>query len=318
MVMDTKAGNGGMPDSMHSQTESFPDVVSETDDELIVNLDGDTYRVGPIHRDTMLSAIESSGVVSADDLMVEHTELPEPEVNEAMDEPSETAEVIDSGESLDSNEADDNDESDQAEDDALSDELADSTTAVEPDVEVESEPEMETEAEVAPDPEPEPEPEPLSGAAGAKAAASATAATLAESIKRNLLTDEFGEIEIETRSRPTMQCQCLLRDRYVYLAVPGKALPREGTEDPKGKFVLAFTDHGLMLFKPSRGNDALPRDVIGAIDSSPIEFEQADYNAREGGWLTVGARRYLITRPYVRSLAEYIAEHHDGPPPLPA
>ena len=57
-----------------------------------------------------------------------------------------------------------------------------------------------------------------------------------------------------------------------------------------------------------------PRDVIGQIDSTPIDFASADYNAKEGGWLTVGARRYLITRPYVRSLTNYIAEHHGGIP----
>ena len=144
-----------------------------------------------------------------------------------------------------------------------------------------------------------------------------TAAGIAASLKRTFLTDEFGEIEIETRSRPTMQCQRLLRDRYVYLSVPGKAQPREGTDQPKGNALLAFTDEGVMLFKPSRGNVALPRDVIGPIESTPITFEPAGYNDKQGGVLTVGSRDYVISRPYVKSVMTHLAEFHDGPRPLP-
>ena len=286
IIMTAKSSNGGIPDEVSSQTDSFPEVVDNNDDgsELVIRLDGDNYRIGPIHRETTLSAIEAAS--SADEMAVD------PEVADQADD-TDTEELSNAAQG--------------PTDDAV-ESLVEPTIAPNPPIDSEAEidePSAEVETEAGTDTESQ---------LGAKERASATAASLAASLKRNFLTDEFGEIEIETRSRPTMQCQRLLRDRYVYLAVPGKALPREGTEDPKGKFVLAFTDQGVMLFKPSRGNEALPRDVIGQIDSTPIDFASADYNAKEGGWLTVGARRYLITRPYVRSLTNYIAEHHGGIP----
>ena len=290
IIMTAKSSNGGIPDEVSSQTDSFPEVVDNNDDgsELVIRLDGDNYRIGPIHRETTLSAIEAAS--SGDEMAVD------PEVADQADD-TDTEELSNAAQG--------------PTDDAV-ESLVEPTIAPNPPIDSEAEidepsAEVETEAETETETETESQ-------LGAKERASATAASLAASLKRNFLTDEFGEIEIETRSRPTVQCQRLLRDRYVYLAVPGKALPREGTEDPKGKFVLAFTDQGVMLFKPSRGNEALPRDVIGQIDSTPIDFASADYNAKEGGWLTVGARRYLITRPYVRSLTNYIAEHHGGIP----
>lgn len=95
----------------------------------------------------------------------------------------------------------------------------------------------------------------------------------------------------------------------MYLAVPGAAQPRKGTDDPKGDFLVAFTDSGVILFKPSRGNKALPRDVIGPIDSEPQHFEPADYSERAGGLLTVGGRQYIVPRAYVRSLTAYLDEN---------
>ena len=301
VIMTAKSSNGGIPDEVSSQTDSFPRVVDNNDDgsELVIRLDGDNYRIGPIHRDTTLSAIEAAR--SADEIVEESPE-------DASDDLTVSAEVEDQTDDTDSAVELSNAAVDPT-DDAV-DSLEEPTVAPNPPIDSDAkvdEPSVEVEMETKTETETESQ-------LGAKERASATAASLAASLKRNFLTDEFGEIEIETRSRPTMQCQRLLRDRYVYLAVPGKALPREGTEDPKGKFVLAFTDQGVMLFKPSRGNEALPRDVIGQIDSTPIDFASADYNAKEGGWLTVGARRYLITRPYVRSLTNYIAEHHGGVP----
>ncbi len=292
IIMTAKSSNGGIPDEVSSQTDSFPEVVDNNDDgsELVIRLDDHNYRISPIHRYTTLSAIEAAR--SADEIVEESPE-------DASDDLTDSAEVADQADDTDTEEL--SNAAQGPTDDAvesLVEPTIGSNTPIDSDTEVD-EPSVEVEKE---------------SQLGAKERASATAASLAASLKRNFLTDEFGEIEIETRSRPTMQCQRLLRDRYVYLAVPGKALPREGTEDPKGKFVLAFTDQGVMLFKPSRGNEALPRDVIGQIDSTPIDFASADYNAKEGGWLTVGARRYLITRPYVRSLTNYIAEHHGGIP----
>ena len=121
---------------------------------------------------------------------------------------------------------------------------------------------------------------------------------------------EAPATKIETRSRVTMQCQRLLRDHHIHIAVPAKAVPRQGTNDPKGDFLIAFTDRGLVLFKPTRGNKALPRDVIGPLDGHPVNFNPADYNAREGGELIAGSRTYVIPRAYVNSLAAHIEEHH--------
>lgn len=311
VTMTTTKSNGGIPDEVSSQSPSFPEVVSDSGDELVITLEDATYRVGTIHRQTALSAIERAGQVGEQrDAQTDHLDVAEA----AASDPAKAADA-------DPAEAADADAPEAA--DTYPAEAADTASSVMqpeevPDVRSESE-EVQAEAPApggATLPGPKPTTNPGVVATASSATSGMTSANIAASLKRTLLTDEFGEIEIESRSRPTMQCQRLLRDRYVYLAVPGKALPRPGTDDPKGKFVLAFTDQGVMLFKPSRGNEALPRDVIGHIDATPIEFDQADYNAREGGWLTVGGRRYEITRPYVRSMVAYIAEHHDGPSPL--
>ena len=360
IIMTTKSSNGGIPDEISAQTESFPEVIDDSGPELIISLDDGTYRVSAIHRDTTLSAIAAAGLAV-------DTEPPEADVSEADISEADVAEppvseppvaetlvaetlVEETDGDVDELEVDDSQADDGAEVDV--DEQATDTYAevgVEAEVEEDAthditatldepetdEPEtgltpMETEPvepsaiqDAAIDESPDnPTPQQAEPPVGARAAAAAatsgmTAAGVAASLKRTFLTDEFGEIEIETRSRPTMQCQRLLRDRYVYLSVPGKAQPREGTDQPKGNALLAFTDEGVMLFKPSRGNVALPRDVIGPIESTPITFEGAGYNDKQGGLLTVGSRDYVISRPYVKSLMTHLAEFHDGPRPLP-
>lgn len=291
VVLSTKPSNGAIPSAVVADTPSLPELLEQDQDGLVVQLDAETYRVGRIHTDTMLTAMETATQVAESDVDDEST-ISEPQAPVEFDVEDEAVEQTGS---------------------EMHDPEPDHRPELEPEIEVVNEDaarvvdervadERVGDLAVASD-------EATSRVDGAKAAASAKASSWGESLKRNLLTDEFGDIEIETRSRPTMQCQRLLPDRYVYLAVPGKAEPRENSEDPKGKFVIAFTDEGVMLFKPSRGNEALPRDVIGAIDSKPIRFEAAGYNDREGGCLTVGGRRYVITRPYVRSLTAHIAEH---------
>ena len=369
LIMTTKKGNGGIPDQISAEIDAFPEVIDDSGHELVIQLDSDTYRVGAIHRDTALSAIDRSldihlepdpapaEVASTDVADIANPILAPygaPDIGETNENPVEDIRIDEEEAHAEARAAEEwvvEPNSDLAEADAGVDNEDDEevldveaeleAALVEPEVDAADPTDdstdaaelVEIEAEVEPHPDPEPSPaDPAATAVhpgpkpetnpGVRAAATAatsgmTSASIAASLKRTFLTDEFGEIEIETRSRPTMQCQRLLRDRYVYLAVPGKALPREGSDDPKGKFVLAFTDQDVMLFKPSRGNEALPRDVIGPIDSGPTEFEPAGYNNREGGFLTVGNLRYLISRPYVKSVMSYIAEHHGGPQPLP-
>ena len=158
----------------------------------------------------------------------------------------------------------------------------------------------------------DPEPDaPLATEQGRMDAPRAAAKDWVKSFEQSLRTDDpfASTTPIETRSRPTMQCQRLLRDHHVYISVPAKAVPREGTDDPKGDFLVAFTDRGLMLFKPTRGNKALPRDVIGPVDGNPVTFVPADYNSRDGGELLLGHRSYIVPRAYVDSLMAHLEEH---------
>ena len=312
IIMTTKSSNGGIPDEISAQTDSFPAVIDDSGPELIIGLDDGTYLVSAIHRDTTLSAIAAAG-------LAEDPEPPEADTSEAdvsepwVSEPPVAETAVSESPATESL----IDETDADVDDELEvDEPENNLKPVEP---VPGEPSTVQDAVIDESPDPVEHAEPPVGARAAAAAATSgmTAAGVAASLKRTFLTDEFGEIEIETRSRPTMQCQRLLRDRYVYLSVPGKAQPREGTDQPKGNALLAFTDEGVMLFKPSRGNVALPRDVIGPIESTPITFEPAGYNDKQGGVLTVGSRDYVISRPYVKSVMSHLAEFHDGPRPLP-
>ena len=312
IIMTTKSSNGGIPDEISAQTDSFPAVIDDSGPELIIGLDDGTYLVSAIHRDTTLSAIAAAG-------LAEDPEPPEADTSEAdvsepwVSEPPVAETAVSESPATESL----IDETDADVDDELEvDEPENNLKPVEP---VPDEPSTIQDAVIDESPDPVEHAEPPVGARAAAAAATSgmTAAGVAASLKRTFLTDEFGEIEIETRSRPTMQCQRLLRDRYVYLSVPGKAQPREGTDQPKGNALLAFTDEGVMLFKPSRGNVALPRDVIGPIESTPITFEPAGYNDKQGGVLTVGSRDYVISRPYVKSVMSHLAEFHDGPRPLP-
>lgn len=352
IIMTTKSSNGGIPDEISAQTESFPEVIDDSGSELIIGLDDGTYRVSAIHRDTTLSAIAGARLseepeVNQSDLVEPETSVSEPTVSEADVSEAEVDDTHDDVGDVQEEEEREVDDSaiDDLEEQDVEQEMAETHDDVEAqEVQAQEDPAQDT-ADTLDEPEtllapaePEPaEPSAIQDAVldesidpaqsteapvGARAAAAAatsgmTAAGIAASLKRTFLTDEFGEIEIETRSRPTMQCQRLLRDRYVYLSVPGKAQPREGTDQPKGNALLAFTDEGVMLFKPSRGNVALPRDVIGPIESTPITFEPAGYNDKQGGVLTVGSRDYVISRPYVKSVMTHLAEFHDGPRPLP-
>lgn len=103
------------------------------------------------------------------------------------------------------------------------------------------------------------------------------------------------EMPAEPRTRTTMQCQRLLRHRWVALAVPVRAQPRPDSTDPSGNFVVAFTDDGPWLFTANRSNPGLPREPIGPIENpSPITFGP---HQRDGGILGVGAQRFVV--PYV-------------------
>ncbi len=111
---------------------------------------------------------------------------------------------------------------------------------------------------------------------------------------------------IENRSRSTVQCQRLLPNQWVALAVPGRAAPRPDSDDPKGNFVIAFTDEGPWLLEASGGNPALPRVPIGLIDdASPISFGPHE---REGGVLAFNGRAFLIPIAYADSVRHLIVE----------
>lgn len=279
IVMSAKSSNAGIPAAVLAQTSSFPTLVDETEDGLVIALDAANYRIGRIHTKTMLSAINA--IEAGPEPASSNEELPSP-----TEEPASPTE-----ESPSSNEFDET----AGESESESEQMAPPTAEASPQSATARATETTTNASP--------------GRLGA------TASSWSDAFERFLFSDsDDAPVNLETRSRPTIQCQRLLRrhhgNPYVYLAVPGEAQPRKGTDDPKGKFLIAFTDDGVILFQPTRGNAALPRDVIGKIDSEPITFEPADYSAREGGTLTVGGRRYVLSRPYVRSLAAFLEQHN--------
>lgn len=88
IIMTTKSSNGGIPDEISAQTESFPEVIDDSGSELIIGLDDGTYRVSAIHRDTTLSAIAGARLseepeVNQSDLVEPETSVSEPTVSEA-------------------------------------------------------------------------------------------------------------------------------------------------------------------------------------------------------------------------------------------
>ena len=95
----------------------------------------------------------------------------------------------------------------------------------------------------------------------------------------------------------------------MHLSVPAKAQPREGTSDPKGHFVIAFTDDGIEHFTANRSNKALPAEPLGRLaPDDPVSFEPADKKARHGGTLTIGGRNFTIPLLYVNSLTDYLED----------
>ena len=125
--------------------------------------------------------------------------------------------------------------------------------------------------------------------------------------KQLRIPDEF-RTPVETRSRPTIQCQRLLKDddTYVALAVPGKAVVREDTDDEKGDFIIAFTDGAPLLFTAQKSNKALPWEPRGVIeDAMPLSFGPHE---RAGGVLSLNGREFLVPHAYVKSLERHLAE----------
>ena len=125
--------------------------------------------------------------------------------------------------------------------------------------------------------------------------------------KQLRIPDEF-RTPVETRSRPTIQCQRLLKDddTYVALAVPGKAVVREDTDDEKGDFIIAFTDGAPLLFTAQKSNKALPWEPRGVIeDAMPLSFGPHE---RAGGVLSLNGREFLVPHAYVKSLEQHLAE----------
>ena len=330
-VMDTRASNAGIPNALIARTTEFPSVLEQDEDGLVVELAGAKYRIGRIHKSTMLSAIDRVAVSEVADSDIAEPHVAEPHVAEphvaephVIDEQTPEAEVaadkLAESDDLEvhketpaiSEEIEETEEAEEIEDavdlDPPEEEAspAGQTNDVVEDNDLEHN-DLEDAIATAPPEQPaeaSPKPAHTSVVAGAKA----SALSWTESFEKALF-DETPSAPIETRSRPTIQCQRLLRGQHVYLAVPGAAQPRKGTDDPKGDFLVAFTDSGVILFKPSRGNKALPRDVIGPIDSEPQHFEPADYSERAGGLLTVGGRQYIVPRAYVRSLTAYLNEN---------
>jgi len=283
-VMGTKDTQAGIPETLLAQTSSFPSVLDNNDDGLVIALGDATYRVSRIHQDTMLSAISASALAA--------------EVAAEPDEAASSLRVV---------------EMPDAEPSPVDDAVDPAAARV---VEVEEQEAVDAEEESAVEGEAEEDGQAGAAEKSVKARLGASASGWSDAFERFLFDDDVDSppVEIETRSRSTIQCQRLLArshgNPHVFLAVPGVAIPREGTDDPKGDFLIAITDDGAMLFKPSRGNKALPRDIIGPIDADPLKFEPADYSAREGGVLVVGGRRYTVTRPYVRSIVAHLKEHH--------
>ena len=320
-VMDTKASNAGIPNALIARTTEFPSVLEQDEDGLVVELAGAKYRIGRIHKSTMLSAIDRVAVSEVADSDIAEPHVAEPHViDEQTPEAEVAADKLAESDDLEvhketpaiSEEIEETEEAEEIEDavdlDPPEEEAspAGQTNDVVEDNDLEHN-DLEDAIATAPPEQPaeaSPKPAHTSVVAGAKA----SALSWTESFEKALF-DETPSAPIETRSRPTIQCQRLLRGQHVYLAVPGAAQPRKGTDDPKGDFLVAFTDSGVILFKPSRGNKALPRDVIGPIDSEPQHFEPADYSERAGGLLTVGGRQYIVPRAYVRSLTAYLDEN---------
>ena len=127
-------------------------------------------------------------------------------------------------------------------------------------------------------------------------------------LEHQLRVPQEWQLVAERRTRTTMHCQRLLRERWVALAVPVRARPRPDTEDPTGDHIVAFTDAGPWLFSPSRSNPGLPREPLGPIpDPSPITFGP---HRRDGGVLGVGSLTFVVPYVYgrsVRSLVEQLA-----------
>lgn len=125
-------------------------------------------------------------------------------------------------------------------------------------------------------------------------------------LETQLRFDQLLEFDIEKRNRTTMQCQRLMPTRHVALAVPVTAQPRKGSDDPKGKFVVAFTDDGPWLFEASPSNPGLPKISVGPItDPAPITFAP---HPREGGTLTFGDRAFVVPFVYAAKVRSLIVE----------
>ena len=127
-------------------------------------------------------------------------------------------------------------------------------------------------------------------------------------LEHQLRVPEDWEFAAESRTRTTMQCQRLLRHRWVALAVPARGKPRPDSDDPKGDHVIAFTDDGPFLFTASRWNPGLPREVIGPIaEAAPLTFGP---HFRDGGILGVGVWSFVVPYVYgesVRRLIEHLS-----------
>ena len=136
-------------------------------------------------------------------------------------------------------------------------------------------------------------------------------------LEHQLAVPPDWHFEVEARSRTTMQCQRLLQDRWVALAVPARSVPRPDSDDPKGDHVIAFTDEGPWLFSASRSNPGLPREAIGPIDDpAPLSFRP---HPRDGGVLGVGDRSFVVPFVYgdsVRRLVSDLARRHGSGGPV--
>ncbi len=133
-------------------------------------------------------------------------------------------------------------------------------------------------------------------------------ATVARAFVEELkLPAELLDAKVDDRSRTTIQCQRLLPEHHVTLAVP---VTPTGTTDLKGAHVVALTTGGPFLFRSSRGNPALPRDLVGLVeDASPISFSPHD---REGGVLALGAQEFLVPVAYGRTVRDLILAMADA------
>ncbi len=142
-------------------------------------------------------------------------------------------------------------------------------------------------------------------------------ATVARAFVEELkLPPELLDTPVDDRSRTTVQCQRLLREHHVTLAVP--VTPSDGT-DLRGGHVIALTTGGPYLFRSSRGNPALPRDVVGLIENaSPMSFSPHE---REGGVLSLGSQEFIVPiahaprlRELIHALSEAEADPQDDSP----